>query len=65
VTREGIRCTSFGECADVLQTEPDIAYEGVVGPLRLDGAGDPTRARYDVFRYDGENKAQRTASAEG
>src|SRR5690606_6610664 len=35
-TNDGIRCTSFGECADVLSTEPDIAYEGVVGPLRLD-----------------------------
>ena len=65
VTREGIRCTSFGECADVLTTEPDIAYEGVVGPLRLDAAGDPTSARYDVFRYDAENKPQRTASVEG
>lgn len=64
-TRAGIRCTSFGECAEVLSTEPDIAYEGVVGPLRLDDAGDPTRGRYDVFRYDGENKAVRTASADG
>ena len=65
VTRDGIRCTSFGECADVLETEPDIAYEGVLGPLRLDAAGDPTRARYDVFRYDAENKPARTASVEG
>lgn len=65
VTRDGIRCTSFGECADVLETEPDIAYEGVLGPLRLDAAGDPTRARYDVFRYDAENKPVRTASVEG
>lgn len=64
-TRDGIRCTSFGECADVLSTEPDIAYEGVVGPLRLDAAGDPTRARYDVFVYNGENKAARTATTEG
>jgi len=65
VTREGIRCTSFGECADVLSTEPDIAYEGVVGPLRLDAAGDPTRARYDVFTYSAENKAARTSTTGG
>jgi branched-chain amino acid transport system substrate-binding protein len=65
VTSEGIRCSSFGECADVLSTEPDVAYEGVVGPLRLDAAGDPTRARYDVFAYNAENKAARTATTDG
>jgi hypothetical protein len=36
-----------------------------VGPLRLDAAGDPTRARYDVLTYNGENKAARTATTEG
>ncbi|MFT4285869.1 MAG: ABC transporter substrate-binding protein [Protaetiibacter sp.] len=55
-TREGIRCTSFGECADVLSTEPDIAYEGIVGPLRLDEAGDPTLATYTLLAYTAENK---------
>jgi len=65
VTSEGIRCSSFGECADVLNTEPDVAYEGVVGPLRLDAVGDPTRARYDVFAYNAENKAARTATTDG
>ncbi len=65
VTSEGIRCSSFGECADVLSTEPDVAYEGVVGPLRLDAAGDPTRARYDLFAYNAENKAARTATTDG
>ena len=65
VTSEGIRCSSFGECADVLSTEPDVAYEGVVGPLRLDAVGDPTRARYDVFAYNAENKAARTATTDG
>lgn len=64
-TREGIRCTSFGECADVLSTEPDIAYEGIVGPLRLDEAGDPTRASYTVFAYSGENKYAASGTASG
>lgn len=64
-TREGIRCTSFGECADVLTTEPDIAYEGIVGPLRLDEAGDPTRASYTVFAYSGENKYAASGTASG
>jgi branched-chain amino acid transport system substrate-binding protein len=65
VTSEGIRCSSFGECADVLSTEPDVAYAGVVGPLRLDAAGDPTPSRYDEFVYNAENKAARTATTDG
>lgn len=64
-TRDGIRCTSFGECLDVLSTEPDIAYEGIAGPLRLDDAGDPTNAVYGLFAYDGENKFARTGSVSG
>lgn len=64
-TREGIRCTSFGECADVLTTEPDIAYEGVVGALRLDEAGDPTTAVYTTFVYGADNIASARGSASG
>lgn len=64
-TREGIRCSSFGECIDVLTTEPDIAYEGIVGPLRLDDAGDPTTASYGVYVYNAENKYSRTATVTG
>ncbi len=64
-TRDGIRCSSFGECLDVLSTEPDIAYEGIAGPLRLDDAGDPTTAAYGVFAYNAENKLARTTTVSG
>ncbi|QEO09286.1 ABC transporter substrate-binding protein [Protaetiibacter larvae] len=64
-TRDGIRCTSFGECADVLADEPDIAYEGIAGALRLDDAGDPTSASYGLFVYDAANRYARQGSAVG
>ncbi|QNO37846.1 ABC transporter substrate-binding protein [Protaetiibacter sp. SSC-01] len=64
-TRDGIRCTSFGECADVLTTEPDIAYEGVVGPLRLDDAGDPTSGVYTTFVYGAGNTYSANGSVTG
>ncbi|AYF97514.1 ABC transporter substrate-binding protein [Protaetiibacter intestinalis] len=64
-TRDGIRCTSFGECIDVLSTEPDIAYEGIVGALRLDDAGDPTYASYGLYAYNAENKYGRTGTVSG
>lgn len=58
VTRDGIPCTSFGACLDVLSTEPAIAYAGLTGALALDAFGSPTRAPYSLFRYDGENRPQ-------
>ncbi len=64
-TREGIRCTSFGECLDVLSTEPDIAYEGIVGPLRLDDAGDPASGVYTTFAYGADNIFSANGSAAG
>lgn len=63
VTRDGIPCTSFGACLDVLRTEPAIAYAGTVGVLELDDSGDPTRGAFTVFRYDDENRPQAVASA--
>lgn len=64
-TRDGIRCSSFGECLDVLETEEDIAYEGIVGPLRLDDAGEPTLAGYGLYGYGAGNTYSRTGTAQG
>lgn len=47
----GIPCTSYGACLDVLETEPAISYAGLAGPLDLDAAGDPSWARYTLYRY--------------
>lgn len=52
----GIKCTSFGECADVLRTMPDIDYDGVTGPLTFDKHGDLRSAEFGLYRYNAENK---------
>jgi branched-chain amino acid transport system substrate-binding protein len=62
---DGIKCTSFGECLDVLITQTDIDYDGVSGSANLDENGDPVRATYGVYRYTAENKFQRTESVTG
>lgn len=64
-TREGIRCSSFGECLDVLEDEPDIAYEGLVGPLRLDPQGDPALAAYGIYTYGAGNTYSRSGVISG
>lgn len=56
VSKGGIKCTSFGECLDVLKTQDDIDYDGVSGPLNFDSNGDVSPAYYGVFTFNGENK---------
>ncbi|MEQ1737530.1 MAG: branched-chain amino acid ABC transporter substrate-binding protein, partial [Rhodoglobus sp.] len=51
----GIPCASFGECLDVLTTEPDIDYVGVTGPVDLEGNGDLARPGFGVFSYAADN----------
>jgi branched-chain amino acid transport system substrate-binding protein len=56
VSSGGIKCTSFGECLDVLRTMPDIDYDGVSGPLAFDKHGDVRSAVFGLYRYNAENK---------
>lgn len=58
VTGAGIKCMSFGECLDVLLTQPDIDYDGASGPLALAESGDPTVAHYRVFAYGSDNRPE-------
>lgn len=58
----GIKCTSFGECLDVLRTMPDIDYDGVTGTLAFDEQGNLRSAEFGVYRYDAENKYSRVGS---
>jgi branched-chain amino acid transport system substrate-binding protein len=64
-SRGGIKCTSFGECIDVLLTQPDIDYDGITGTVNFDAAGDPETASYGVYAYTAENKYQRAATVTG
>jgi branched-chain amino acid transport system substrate-binding protein len=61
----GIKCTSFGECVDVLRSRPDIDYDGFSGSVNLDHDGDPNRGTYIVVAYKADNKYARTATVVG
>lgn len=56
ISSTGIKCTSFGECLDVLKTRKDIDYDGITGPIAFDSHGDLTSAPYGVYRYGADNK---------
>jgi branched-chain amino acid transport system substrate-binding protein len=62
---DGIKCTSFGECVDVLRTQPDIDYDGISGSVNLDADGDPARGGYSVVAYNAENKYARQSFVVG
>jgi branched-chain amino acid transport system substrate-binding protein len=62
---DGIKCTSFGECVDVLRTQTDVDYDGLSGSANLDAQGDPQRGTYVVVAYNGENKYTRQGSLIG
>jgi branched-chain amino acid transport system substrate-binding protein len=51
----GIKCTSYGECIDVLRTEPDIDYDGISGPLAFDKNGDQKFASWGIYVYGAGN----------
>ena len=56
LTHGGVECTSYGECAALIDEGRDIDYSGVSGPINLDAAGDPTVAVYSVQTWeDGGN----------
>jgi len=61
----GIKCTSYAECLDVLQTQPDIDYDGISGNVNLDAAGDRTSAFYAFVTYTAENKTERSGGRTG
>jgi branched-chain amino acid transport system substrate-binding protein len=54
---DGIPCASFGECVDVLSTEPDIDYVGVTGPVGVAANGDLTTPGFAVSSYAADNTA--------
>ncbi|MFC5502828.1 ABC transporter substrate-binding protein [Lysinimonas soli] len=61
----GIKCTSYAECLDVLESEPAIDYDGISGSVNLDAAGDPSSGSYGVYAYTADNKCARTATVTG
>ncbi len=52
---EGEKCTSFAECAEIINGGGTIDYDGYSGPITFDSAGDPTEATMGIFQYGEDN----------
>lgn len=53
VTREGTKCTSFEECAKMLEDGEDIDYDGASGPTDMTDSGSLSTGSYDINEYTG------------
>jgi branched-chain amino acid transport system substrate-binding protein len=51
----GTKCTSFAECADIINGGGVADYDGVSGPITFDSNGDPTEASIGVYVYKDDN----------
>ena len=51
----GTKCTSFAECADIINGGGVADYDGVSGPITFDENGDPTEASIGIYAYKEDN----------
>jgi branched-chain amino acid transport system substrate-binding protein len=51
----GTKCTSFAECADIINGGGVADYDGVSGPITFDENGDPTEASIGIYAYKDDN----------
>jgi branched-chain amino acid transport system substrate-binding protein len=51
----GTKCTSFAECADIINGGGVADYDGVSGPITFDENGDPTEESIGVYVYQDDN----------
>jgi branched-chain amino acid transport system substrate-binding protein len=64
VTREGTQCSTFEECAKLLEDGEDIDYEGASGPTDMNDTGSPASGTIGINEYTG-NKYKQVDSVSG
>ena len=63
VTGGDTECSSYADCAGLLETGASIAYVGKVGRLNIDARGDPTIATYTIGRFEGGELVEQSTQA--
>lgn len=57
---DGKKCTSFTECAKIINDGGTADYDGYSGEVTFDEAGDPQGATIGIYKYNAENTIERT-----
>ena len=56
ITRDGEKCTTFADCAALIEAGTDIDYDGISGPLTFAGNGEPIVASYGKLVMGDNNR---------
>jgi branched-chain amino acid transport system substrate-binding protein len=56
---DGEKCTTFAECADIINGGGVADYDGYSGPITFDENGDPTEATIGIYQYGADNTYSR------
>ncbi len=57
-TGGGTKCTTFAECAGIINAGGVADYDGLSGGIALNEAGDPTETAIGVYEFDAGNMPQ-------
>nr|WP_315267727.1 ABC transporter substrate-binding protein [Microbacterium lemovicicum] len=58
-TGDGEKCTTFADCADIINGGKVADYDGYSGPVTFDENGDPTEATIGIYQYGADNNYAR------
>ncbi|PSL04083.1 amino acid/amide ABC transporter substrate-binding protein (HAAT family) [Haloactinopolyspora alba] len=57
VTKDGTECSTFANCSELLASGEDIDYQGVSGPLNIQGT-DPAVGRYAIAQFQDDGSLE-------
>jgi branched-chain amino acid transport system substrate-binding protein len=52
---DGEKCTTFADCAAIINGGGVADYDGISGPITFDEVGDPTEASIGIYQYEDTN----------
>ena len=56
ITKDGEKCTTFTDCKAIIDAGGDPDYDGVSGPISMNGNGEPLEASYGVLVFGAGNQ---------
>jgi branched-chain amino acid transport system substrate-binding protein len=65
VTKDGTQCSTFEECAQLLEDGEDIDYEGASGPTDMNDTGSPASGTIGINEYSKGNKYKQVDQVSG
>ncbi len=61
ITRDGEKCTDFASCKEIIAAGGDPDYDGITGPITMNGNGEPLEASYGVLVMGADNRLDNDA----